>query len=209
MIELLKDREKVAGFMRRLYSNGLTTASGGNVSMRIGDRVLITPSQLDKATITGEQIGVLTIEGVSVSTRIKKSMETGMHLAIYKARPDVKAIVHAHPVIATSFAVTGKRIKTNLAGEARAVLKEPVITPYALMGTPELAEIVSGAARDANVILMQNHGIITLGETLFQAYDRMEVLEASAKMTLLTGLLGEAHELNADQLRQIDELFEK
>jgi len=208
MIEMLKEREKVAGFMRRLYSNGLTTASGGNVSMRIGDKVLITPSQLDKASIVGEQIGVLTIEGVSISTRIKKSMETGMHLAIYRKRPDVKAVVHAHPVIATSFAITGKKIKTNIAGEARAILKDPVLAPYALMGTAELAEIVSETARNTNVILMQNHGIITLGETLFQAYDRMEVLEACAKMTLLTGFLGEPHELNTDQLRQIDELFQ-
>ena len=207
MVEMLKEREKVAAIMRRLYANGLTTASGGNVSMRVGDRILITPSQLDKAIIIGEQIGVLNMDVVSLSTRIKKSMETGMHLAIYKKRPEVKAIVHAHPVIATSFAISGKPIKTNLAGEARAILKEPVQAAYALMGTTELAEIVSDAARITNVVLMQNHGIITLGETLFQAYDRMEVLEACAKMTLVSGMLGEAHELNPDQLRDIDELF--
>ena len=208
MMEMLKDREKVAAIMRRLYANRLTTASGGNVSMRVGDKVLITPSQIDKATITAEQIGVLTLEGQSVSTRIKKSMETGMHLAIYKQRPDVKAIVHAHPVFATSFAVTGKAIKTNLAGESRAILREPVLASYALMGTAELADIVSKAARHTNVVLMQNHGVIALGETLFQAYDRMEVLEAAAKMTLLTDMLGGARELDPDQLRQIDELFE-
>lgn len=175
--------------------------------MRVGDRVLITPSQSDKATIAGEQIGVLTLEGMSISSRVRKSMETGMHLAIYKKRPDVKAIVHAHPVIATSFAITGKKIMTNLAGESRAVLKDPVLTPYALMGTEELAEIVSEACRDTNVVLMQNHGIITMGDSLFQAYDRMEVLEACAKMTLLTGMLGKPHELDPDQLQAIDDLF--
>ena len=207
MIEMLKDREKVAAIMRRLYNNGLTTASGGNVSMRIGERVLITPSQIDKGSITGEQIGVLTLEGSSISSRIKKSMESGMHLAIYKKRPDVKAIVHAHPIFATSFAVSGKKIKTNLAGEARAILRDPAWTPYALMGTPELAEVVSEAARKTNVVLMQNHGIIAMGDTLFQAYDRMEVLEAAARMTLLTDMLGGGKELDKDQLGQIDDLF--
>jgi L-fuculose-phosphate aldolase len=207
MIELLKEREKVAAIMRRLYSNGLTTASGGNVSLRVGDRILITPSQSDKAVIVGEQVGALGMDGASLSPRIKKSMESGMHLSIYRKRPDIKAIVHAHPVFATSFAITGKTIKTNLAGEARALLKEPVHAPYALMGTQELAEIVSEASLKSNVVLMQNHGIITMGETLFQAYDRMEVLEACARMTLLTGMLGDAHELNPEQLREIDKLF--
>ncbi len=207
MIEMLKEREKVAATMRRLYTNGLTTASGGNVSVRVGDRILITPSRIDKAVIVGEQIGVLGMDGTSFSPRIKKSMESDMHLSIYRKRPEVKAIVHAHPVFATSFAITGKTIKTNLAGEARALLQEPVHAPYALMGTPDLAEIVSQASLKTNVVLMQNHGIITMGETLFQAYDRMEVLEACARMTLLTGLLGEPHELNPDQLREIDELF--
>jgi L-fuculose-phosphate aldolase len=207
MIELLKDRERVAAIMRRLYANGLTTASGGNVSMRVGDRVLITPSQIDKAGIAAEQVGVLTAEGRSISSRIKKSMETGMHLAIYGKRQDIRAIVHAHPVFATSFAAAGKTVRTNLAGESRAILKEPMLAPYALMGSPELAEAVSNAACQSNVILMQNHGIITLGENLFQAYDRMEVLEAAAKMNLITDMLGGAIELDKGQLRQIDDLF--
>jgi L-fuculose-phosphate aldolase len=81
------------------------------------------------------------------------------------------------------------------------------MAPYALMGTPELADIVSAAAMNSNVVMMQNHGIITIGENLFQAYDRMEVMEACAKMTMLTGMLGEAHELSPAQLREIDELF--
>jgi L-fuculose-phosphate aldolase len=207
MIEMLKEREKVAAIMRRLYTSGLTTASGGNVSLRMGEKILITPSQIDKASIVGEHIGILTREGVSLSTRIKKSMETGMHLAVYKKRPDVKAIVHAHPVFATSFAISGKPVKTNLSGESRAILKEPVQVPYALMGSSELADVVAEASLNSNVILIQNHGIITLGETLFQAYDRMEVLETCAKMNLLTGLLGKAHELNPDQVREIDALF--
>ena len=207
MIDIEKEKENVAAIMRRLYENGLTTASGGNVSSRVGDKVLITPSQIDKASITGDQIALLTPEGKSIDSHLKKSMESGMHLAIYKMRPDVKAIVHAHPVIATSFAITGKEIKTNLAGESRAILKKPVLAPYALMGTTELANVVAEACLKSNIVLMQNHGIIVLGESLFLAYDRMEVLEACAKMTLVTGLLGDAKELNNDQIQEIDNLF--
>lgn len=206
-MELIKEREKVAGFMRRLYERNLTTALGGNVSLKVGERIIITPSQFDKARMQGEQIAMINLEGSNLTPRHKVSMESGMHVAIYKKREDVKAIVHAHPVFATGFAIAAKKIKTNLAGEARAQLGEPVITKYALMGTPELAEIIAAASIESNVIIMQNHGIITLGENLFQAFDRMEVLEASAKMTLITDLLGSRKELTDTELKQIDNLF--
>jgi L-fuculose-phosphate aldolase len=208
MIEFLKEREKVAATMRRLYENRLTTASGGNVSMRVQDKVLITPSQIDKATIVTEKIGVLTLEGKNLTSRLKQSMESGMHLAIYHKRPDVRAVVHAHPVFATSFGISRKKINTSLAGEARAMLGEPARAPYELMGTESLATAVATAFENTNVVLMENHGVITVGETLFQAYDRMEVLEACAKMTLITSFLGDAHELNKKQLREIDNLFD-
>lgn len=206
MKDLIKQKEEVAAIMRRLYSQGLTTASGGNVSQRSGDFFLVTPSQTDKAILKADQVSVLDKYGNAVGGQ-KKSMETGMHLAIYEKRPDVKAIVHAHPVIATSFAISHRMIKTNLAGESRFILGDPVLAPYALMGTLELAENVSESARSSNVILMENHGVITLGESLFQAYDRMEVLEACAKMTLVTQWLGGAEELNEAQIREIDNLI--
>ena len=206
-MEFIKEREKVAAFMRRLYEQKLTTASGGNVSLKIKDRILITPSQIDKAKVVGEQIIVLNQKGEAISQRHKKSMETGMHVAIYEKRPDINAIVHAHPVFATSFAIAGKQIKTNFAGEARAVLGEPVLAEYALMGTQQLANLVAEAALKSNAVLLQNHGIITMGETLFQAYDRMEVLEASARMTLITEMLGGSKDLTIDQLKEIDNLF--
>lgn len=194
--------------MRRLYENRLTTASGGNVSMRVQDKILITPSQIDKATIITEKIGILTLEGKNLTSRLKQSMESGMHLAIYHKRPDVRAVVHAHPVFATSFGISRKKINTSLAGEARAMVGEPARAPYALMGTDNLATAVAKAFENTNVVLMENHGVITVGETLFQAYDRMEVLEACAKMTLITSFLGDAHELNKKQLREIDNLFD-
>jgi L-fuculose-phosphate aldolase len=207
-MEYLEERKEVAHFMRRLYSQKLTTTSGGNVSQRIDDIILITASQTDKATINESQIGMMTMTGKNLTENLKLSMESKMHFVVYTVRPDVKAIVHAHPVFATSYAIAGKEIKTNLAGEARAVLGIPVKANYALMGTKELAEIVAEASLKGNVILMENHGILAVGEKLLQAYDRMEVLEAAAKTTFITSLLGGGRELSEEELRAIDQLFE-
>jgi L-fuculose-phosphate aldolase len=200
-------KENVARFMRRLYKQKLTSVSGGNVSLRVDDKILITPSQTDKGRIKPEEIGILTIDGKNLTPSLKPSMESKMHLTIYNKNKRVKAIVHAHPVFATSFGISHKEIKTNLAGEARAVLGVPVFAQYALMGTQQLADAVAKASLSSNVIIMENHGILTTGENLLQAYDRMEVLEASAKMTLITGFLGNRKELSDEELKDIDDLF--
>jgi L-fuculose-phosphate aldolase len=207
-MEYFEHRKEVAHFMRRLYEQKLTTTSGGNVSLRIDNIVLITASQTDKATIDESKIGIITMTGNNLSENLKISMESKMHLAIYSRRPDVKAIVHAHPIFSTSFAIAGKEIKTNLAGEARAILGVPVKAAYVLMGTQELADKVADASLKGNVILMENHGILTVGENLLQAYDRMEVLESAAKMTFITTLLGGGKELTDEELKSIDKLFQ-
>jgi L-fuculose-phosphate aldolase len=200
-------QEEVAGFMRRLYTKGLTTTSGGNVSLRVDNQVFITPSQTDKAVIKTEEIGIVSITGENLTPHLKPSMETKMHLAIYNYRPDVKAIVHAHPVFATSFCISKKEIKTNLAGETRAVIGTPVKADYRLMGTKDLAIIVAEASLMGNVVLLENHGVLAVGNNLLQAYDRMEVTEAAAKMTFITDLLGERKELSETEVAEIDKLF--
>jgi L-fuculose-phosphate aldolase len=205
---LLMYRKEVAYFMRRLYKKNLTTTSGGNVSLRTGeDLLLITPSALDKGRIKADQIGVLTLSGNNLTPKLKPSIETGMHRAIYEKRPDIKAIVHAHPPIATSFTAMSKDINCRLTAEARAILGTPRSAPYALMGTAGLAAIVADSAADTFVILMENHGVICLGPDLLTAFDRMEVLEAAAKMTLITTLLKGVRELNTEQLKEIDNLM--
>lgn len=201
-------RKEVARFMRRLYKRGLTSALGGNISIRLQEGILITPSGLDKETIKGDQIGLISFTGVNQSAGLKPSIEYAMHLAIYKARPDVHAIVHAHPPLATSFTALQKKIDCSITAEARAVLGTPVKAPYALMGTELLANQVakSAALEGSQVILMENHGIVCLGKDLLTAFDRMEVLEFAAKMTLVTGFIGNSHTLSQEQMREIDKL---
>jgi len=200
-------RKEVAFFMRRLYTRGLTTASGGNISVRLRKGILITPSALDKGLIRGKQVGMITFDGRNMTPALKPSMESALHLAIYRSRSDVNAIVHAHPPIATSFTAMRKAIDCTLIAEARAVLGTPVLAPYALMGTEGLAAAAeTGSAGKTNVILLENHGIVCLGKDLLMAFDRMEVLEAAAKMTLITSLMGGGIPLNKKQLEEIDKL---
>jgi L-fuculose-phosphate aldolase len=201
-------KREVAYFMRRLYRHNLTTTSGGNISMRINEgHMLITPSSTDKGRMKGNEIGLLAFTGENLTTHLKLSMETGMHLAIYEKRPEIRAIIHAHPPVASAFTAMRKKINCALTAESRAILGTPGFATYALMGTEQLARIVAESALDSQVILMQNHGVICLGDNLLTAFDRMEVLEAAAKMTLITGLMHDSYELNPQQLREIDNLM--
>ncbi len=198
------ERAEVAYFMKRLYEKGLTTTSGGNVSLRVGaDKILVTPSLFDKGRLSGDQVGIITLSGENLTPELTPSMEISMHLAVYKQRPDVRAVVHAHPTWATAFTAMEKEINTRLIAESWAILGIPLRAPYALQGTPQLAENVAQAARESDVILISNHGIVTTGTSLLQAYDRMEVLEEAARMTILTTMMKESKELGTDQLQEI------
>ena len=202
-----EERTQIASFMRRLYRQFLTTTSGGNISCRTKDgNIAITASQSDKGEQSAETVGVVTPEGVSLTPELKLSIETSMHLAIYAKRPDVNAIVHAHPVTATLFcAAENCRLDTHLTAEAYAVAGEVTMIPYALMGTAELAAKVAEKMQDFNCGLMENHGVITLGPTLLTAFDRMELLENAAKQTVMAQTIS-CRCLSFAQLREIDRL---
>jgi len=203
-----KIKQDVAGFMQRLYNKGLTTSLGGNISCRVNkDTFAITSSQSDKACITGDLIGLVKADGTSLNPEVKLSIETFMHLAIYKKRPEINAIVHAHPTMSSFFTVTDRKINCRLSSEGRALLGEPAYAPYALMGTKELAEIVSEYALKSNVVFMKNHGVITMADSLIVAFDRMEVTELTARLTILTEINGGARELTKEQIEAIDKLM--
>ncbi len=203
-----KVKEDVAYFMQRLYNKGLTTSLGGNISCRIDkNTIAITPGQTDKARVSENKIGIVDLDGNSGTPGIKLSMETWMHLGIYHKRKDVNAIVHAHPPLASVFVVSNKKLNCRLSGEGRAMLGEPAYAPYALMGTKELAGIVSEYSLQSNVIFLRNHGIITLGDSLLTAFDRIEVAEFTARLTIITNMLGEKHELTDEQILAIDTLM--
>jgi len=188
--EYYDERKAVAYFMRRLYERGLTTSLGGNISFRIGNIVLITPAKADKGRLTPEQIGIVSMESENLTPDIKLSIETDMHLGVLRNRSDVAAVIHAHPTIATFFTIANVEIDTKLTSEAFAILGVPLKAKYELMGTKQLAYSVSQAALKSNVVLMENHGVLTVGKDLLEAFNRMEVLESIAKINciLMSGL---------------------
>ncbi|MCL2768469.1 MAG: class II aldolase/adducin family protein [Synergistaceae bacterium] len=190
MREYYDERKAVAYFMRRLYERGLTTSLGGNISFRIGNIVLITPAKADKGRLTPEQIGIVSMESENLTPDIKLSIETDMHLGVLRNRSDVAAVIHAHPTIATFFTIANVEIDTKLTSEAFAILGVPLKAKYELMGTKQLAYSVSQAALKSNVVLMENHGVLTVGKDLLEAFNRMEVLESIAKINciLMSGL---------------------
>ncbi len=202
-------KDEIAYFMRRLYQQGLTTTSGGNLSVRLpGNKILLTPSASDKGRMKGSEIGVMDMDG-KILSKFKPSIESSMHLMIYKVRPDVNAVVHAHPVVASTFAATDAEINCRLLAESYAILGKPAYAPYLLMGTKELAETVSKTAKSANCIIMRNHGVLTVGKSLLEAFDRLEVLETCAKMTLLSNSFfrGKTKLLDRNSLEDIDVLM--
>jgi L-fuculose-phosphate aldolase len=203
-----EERKDIARFMRRLYDHGLTTTSGGNISLRIDDDiVLITPSATDKGRMKWKEVGIMNITGENLTPDLKPSIEAGMHLSIYKKAGDIRAVVHAHPVFASSFTATKYEIDTKLTAEAAAILGKPLLVPYALMGTADLARIVSDNILNSKILLLENHGILTAGTSLLQAFDRLEVLENAAKMTLIVEITRKKSPLTRDRLIEIEKLF--
>jgi len=208
MKEYKSERKEVACFMKRLYKQGLTTTSGGNISMRISDDLIaITPSATDKGRMKWKEVGLMNIFGENLTPELKPSIESEMHLSVYRKNIEVKAIIHAHPLFATSFTAMKCKIDTNLTAEACAILGNPETVPYALMGTKDLAEIVSRYALQNDILLLENHGILTTGSSLLQAFDKIEVLENAAKMTLITDLADKKRPLSRSRISEIERLF--
>lgn len=206
MTRFRDEREQVAYFMRRLYRQGLTTTSGGNLSCRAGQaHIVLTPSAVDKGEMQAEQVGILSLEGTNETPELRPSIESAMHLAIYRRHPQVKAIVHAHPLTASFFCACADPIDTHLTAEAYVILGEPVMTEYHRMGTPELAAVVADGVGRGVCVLLRNHGVLTVGETLLQAFDRLEVLEVAARQTLLARPTCAVQELTPRQRRELDE----
>ncbi|NLA23776.1 MAG: class II aldolase/adducin family protein [Bacteroidales bacterium] len=200
-----QNRKELAYWMRRLYQQGLTTCSGGNVSLRDGDFVYITASQTDKALIKAKQICVLNLNGENFTPNLKPSMETGLHLEIYKSNLEIKAIIHAHPCNLSVLACADIELKNDFTGEQRYLLGEIGEAPYFLMGSQQLAMATANACKNYNAVIMKNHGAICTGQTLFQAFDRMEVFEALAYQFIAFNPNLSAIKLTKEQIKEIDE----
>ncbi len=203
-----EERKEVACFIRRLYRQGLTSTSGGNISVRVAkDIIVITPSGTDKGRMRWNEVGIMNFSGENLTPGLIPSMESKMHLSIYKKKKEVKAIIHAHPVFASSFTAMKCKINTYLTAEACAILGVPLMVPYALMGTEKLAALAAENILRSDILLLENHGVLTTGVNLLQAFDKIEVLENAAKMTLLVEITRNKSQLSKSRILELEKLF--
>jgi L-fuculose-phosphate aldolase len=185
----------------RLYNLGLIVAAQGNISVRTPAGLLVTASGVSKGALTPSLVLDTDFEGRRTGAGV--SSEIQMHVAIYKRRPDVRAIIHAHPPAVTAFAVAGLVPDSAVLAESIQLLGCVPLVPYAPPSTPALAELVGSAMIDAHAALLANHGAVSLGETLELAMGRMETLEHLARVTLLARALGEPRRLDPAEVERL------
>jgi L-fuculose-phosphate aldolase len=190
-------RAEIVDVGRRLHDKGLITAAEGNISVRTAGGLLVTASGVSKGALTPELVIATDESGRGPAAGPRVTSEISMHVAIYRRRPDVKAIVHAHPPRATAFAVAHVPLDQPILAESVVLLGPVPLVPYRTPSTVELADEVGAACAGANAMLLANHGAVTLGETLTAAHRRMETLEHLAHVTLLARMLGEPRTLSA------------
>lgn len=198
-------RRNIVRVCRLLYERGLIAGPDGNISVRISfEHVLVTPRGFSKASVEEHDLVLVSLDGRRVGGRHEASSEVAMHLAVYRAREDVNAIVHAHPPIATAFAVAGLGLPGNVLPELAVQMGEVPLVPYATPGTDALAEAMAPWVPNHDAFLLANHGATTLGCTLAEAHQRMESLEHSANILLTARLLGRVNALDAGEARALD-----
>ncbi len=203
-------RNEIVRFGRLLHSRGFSAACDGNLSCRLDDeRMLITPAGLCKGMMEPEDIVVADLRGDKLSGRREVSSETGMHVLFYSRRPQVQAVVHAHPPTATGFAVAGIALDEPVLAEMLCSLGSVPVAPYATPGTPELARAMEPFVAEHDAILMGNHGVVCCGSDLLRAYLNMELVEQSAKILLVARQLGGPRQLSQADAAKLRELRER
>src|SRR5215203_1889711 len=192
---------------RRMYAREMTDANAGNLSARLGpDRLLMTPKSVCKGFMTPDMMCITDLEGRKLQGDRDPSTEMLMHLEVYRRRPDVEAVVHAHPPIATGFAVAGIPLTRAVLAEVLTTLGSIPIAEYATPSTKELPEAVRKYIKAHDGMLLANHGALTVGGDLFGAYYKMETIEHFAKISLVARMLGRENLLSRAEVMRLQGL---
>src|SRR3954462_5926920 len=209
-ISEFKLKEQMCDIGRRIWTKGFCAGNEGNHSYRIAEnRILCTPTGISKGFLKPEDICVVDIEGKQVSGKRKRTSEILMHLAIYKARPDVKAVVHSHPPHATAFAIAGVELPTCIHPEAEVFLGVVKTAKYVTPGDTRLGESLLPYVKDSNTILLQNHGSVTYDVDLEGAYYKLEIVDAYSRILLLAKQIGSIRPLDGGEMKELLELKQR
>ena len=206
-------REEICRVCRLLYDRGYVVSNDGNVSARVEeDRVLITPSRVGKGRVTPDMLVPCDLEGQILEGDRHPSSESGMHLMVYRERPDVRAVVHAHPPFSTARAICRRPLTERYLAEMILGLGEVPVTEFAMPSTAEVPDSVRPFVRTHSAVLLANHGSLAWGPDLLSAFDRLEVVEQTAKVYFLVERMGGGTEISperAETLRSMAGFYQK
>ena len=203
-------RSQIIEVGKRTYDRGYVASNDGNISARLDEkRVLITPTGVSKGFMKKEDLVVVDMNGNVVSGSKKPSSEVFMHLQVYKDRPDVNSVCHAHPPYATGFAVAGLPLDKCVLPEVIIALGNIPIVEYGTPGTEEFYKPVLKLLPEYDAFLLANHGALTVGNNVIAAYHKMETLEHFAHITFVSTQLGHTTTLNKEQVKKLTDLREK
>jgi len=205
-------KKQILDIGKRIYERGMVAANDGNISVKLNDHEwLCTPTGVSKGFMTTEMICKVDENGNTIQANgpYRPSSEIKMHMRVYKLRPDVKSVVHAHPMYATSFAIAGKPLTQPIMPEAVIALGCVPIAKYGTPSTMEIPDAVEPYLQHFDAVLLENHGALTYSDSLLNAYYKMESLEFYAKLLMLANQLGGPQELNPEQVKRLYELRKK
>lgn len=196
---------------KRMYNRGFVASNDGNISCKVGSNVIwTTPTGVSKGYMTPDMLVKMNFDGKVLMGKNKPSSEVKMHLRVYKENPDVMAVTHAHPPVATSFAIAGISLDRAILPEAVVNLGLVPIAHYATPGTQDVPDSIAPYCKSHNAVLLANHGALSWGEDVFEAYHRLESLEYYATVLMYTGrIIGRANELSCGQVEELIQIREK
>lgn len=208
-LSYMEVREQICDVCQRMWQLGWVAANDGNVSVKLEDGTyLATPTGISKSMVTPEKIVRIDEKGniLEAADGYRPSSEMKMHFRCYEVREDVRSVLHAHPPVATGFAVANRPLDEYSMIETVLSLGSVPIAPYATPSTPEIPEAIAPYLPDHDAILLKNHGAVTVGADVYTAYYRMETLEQFAKITLTAHLLGGAEEIDRENIDKLVDL---
>jgi L-fuculose-phosphate aldolase len=203
-------RADIVEIGRRLHDRGFVASNDGNISVRLdAERLLTTPTGVSKGFMTPDMMVTTDLSGRKVTGDREPSSEILMHLAVYEDRPEIKAVVHAHPPTATGFAVAGIPLDRAVLAEVVTTLGSIPIAEYGTPSTSELADAVRQYIRAHDGLLLANHGALTVADELFAAYYKMETLEHFARISLVARQLGGERLLSREEVVRLQDLRDR
>ncbi|RME53795.1 MAG: class II aldolase/adducin family protein [Deltaproteobacteria bacterium] len=197
-------RRSVVEICRRMYERGFIAATDGNVSVRLAaDRILVTPSGVNKGYLSEGDLVVVDRSGRKLSGRGSASSEIRMHLAVYALRPDVRAVVHAHPPLSIAFSIAGESLAQCMVPEVIVSLGDVPTAPYATPTTADVPKMLEPLVLRYDAIMLERHGSLTLGRDLEEAYNRLETMEHTAKISLAVKQIGKFRPLPKEEVDRL------